>query len=368
MPVPVLLLIRALTAGGSERQLAEMARSLDRRHWTPHVGCFHDEGERAADLQAAQVPVVRFPVHSFGSPSLLAAGRQMGRYLRQHKIGLVHSFDVPSTVFAVPCGRWYRTPVVLSSQRAFRELVSPNYRKLLRATDRLADGVVVNCEALRRHLVEDEGVPPARVHLCYNGLDLTRFPASPRERRPELAGASLVIGCVCVLRPEKGLPELVRSFAEVRSLRPGLRLVLVGSGPLLPELQNLVRELGIGEQVFFAPSTADVAPWMRSIDIFVLASHSEALSNSLMEASASRCATVASRVGGNPELVEADALFPRGDVLALAALLRERIENPARREESARRARAMVESRFALPVAAARMGEIYRAAWEARRR
>lgn len=367
MPVPVLLLIRALTAGGSERQLTEMARSLDRRHWTPHVACFHDQGERAGDLHRAGVPVVRLPVHSFASASLLQGGRLLGQYLREHRIELMHSFDVPTNVFSVPFGRWYRCPVVLSSQRAFRQLSSPFYRRLLRVTDRLADGVVVNCEALRRHLIEDEGVAPARVHLCYNGLDLSRFPNTPRERRPELAGASLVIGCVCVLRPEKGLPELLDAFAQVHTLQPGLRLALVGSGPLLPELRQRAQELGIAGQVHFEPSTPDVSPWLRSMDIFVLPSHSEALSNSLMEALASGCATLASRVGGNPELVEPDALFPGGDAQTLAALLRDRITQPAQREQSARTGRALIESRFSLPAAAARLGEIYQAAWERRR-
>ena len=115
--------------------------------------------------------------------------------------------------------------------------------------------------------------------------------------------AALVVGVVCVLRPEKGLETLLDAFAEVHAIEPGLKLAIVGSGPCLPDLQERARALGIIERCVFEPATPRVADWLRGIDIFVLPSLSEALSNSLMEAMACGCTVAASRVGGNPELV-----------------------------------------------------------------
>ena len=363
MPTPILLLVRELTAGGSERQLTEIAKHLDRSRWQPHVGSFHDSGPRAEELRQAGVPLVRFPVHSFASLSVLAGARSLGRYLRQHRIQLVHSFDVPMNIFGVFASRFYRCPAVLSSQRAFRSLVLPRQRRLLRLTDRLVDGVVVNCEALRRHLAEEENVPAARIHLCYNGLDLPRFTAPPGELRPPaLRDSSLVIGCACVLRPEKGLATLLSAFAIVRPLRPGLKLVLLGSGQMRDELVAQAQQLGISEAVHFEPATGDVGPWMRAMDIFVLPSLSEALSNSLMEAMFSGCAAVASRVGGNPELVQdgrTGLTFPPGDAAALAACLQILIANDARRHEMAAAGQHLIRDQFSITSAAQRMGQIY---------
>ena len=153
-PWPVMLTAYSLGIGGSERQLCEIAKSLDRRWFEPHVGCFHPEGMRADELRQAGVPLVKFATRSLRSPATLSAAASVGRYLRQHDIAMVHSFDVPSTIFAVPVARLYRTPAVLSSQRAYRDLSSGLYRRLLQVTDRLVDGIVVNCQAIKLHLVE----------------------------------------------------------------------------------------------------------------------------------------------------------------------------------------------------------------------
>src|SRR5687768_794248 len=131
-PVPVLLIVRELDLGGSERQLAEIARALDRTRFEPHVGCFRPDGIRGRELRDAGVPIVRFAVHSFRHPSVLAAARHLARYVREHGIRLVHSFDVPSTLFMVPAAQALTSAIVLSSQRAHRDLTPGPRRYLLR--------------------------------------------------------------------------------------------------------------------------------------------------------------------------------------------------------------------------------------------
>lgn len=361
-PAPVLLMARELGVGGTERQLAEIARALDRARFSPHVACFRGGGFRAEELAASGVPVHDLGLRSFFSPSLAAAARRLGALVGRHGIRLVHTFDVPANLFGVPAARAFRVPVVLSSQRADRALAGEAARHLLRLTDLLVDGIVVNSIAVRRMLVEEERFPSARVELCYNGLDTARFTPGPRCRPAPLAGASLVVGTLCAFRPEKDLPTLIEAFARVRALRPGLKLLLVGGGPVLPALEERARALGL--DCHFEPATADAPAWMRAIDIFVLPSLSEALSNSLMEAMASGCAAVASRVGGNPELIEdgrTGLLFDAGDVAGLGSRLQILIENDRLREDLAESAAARIRRSFSLEAAARRMAEIYAA-------
>ena len=362
MPWPVLLMARELNLGGSERQMTEIAKSLDRSRFEPHVGCFRPEGMRGEELRAAGIPVIDFPVYSYMSPAALRAAAQLAAYIRRHRIRIVHTWDYPLNVFAVPVARLFTSSVAISSQRAHRELTPSLYKHLQHLSDRLTHAIVVNCKFLQKHLEQDEKIPPHRIHLCYNGIDLDRFRALPAMRRPSLQDTSLVIGTVCALRPEKSLPTLLQSFAAVRRLREGMKLAIVGSGSMLGELQSLASTLGIAADCVFEPATEQVAEWLQSIDIFVLPSRTEAFSNSIMEAMACGRAVIASNVGGNPELVKDGAtglLFEAEDAAGLAASLTKLIENENLRLKLAAAGQRMIHESFSNAASARRMAEIY---------
>ncbi len=362
MAWPVLLMARELDLGGSERQMTEVAKALDRSRFEPHVGCFRPEGLRGKELQAAGVPIAHFPVYSFVSPGVVSGAWQLASYIRRHKIRLVLTYDYPLTVFAVPVAHFFTPAIVLSSARCHRELIPSNYLKLIRRTDRWVDGIVVNCEFLTRHLEQDENVPAGQIQLCYNGIDLEQFQAGSSPRPEELPPGTLVIGVVCALRPEKGLSTLLKAFAAIRNLQPGLKLAIVGSGPMRQPLEAEARALGVWDDCVLAPATNHVADWLRAIDIFVLPSLSEAFSNSLMEAMACGCCAVASNVGGNPELVrdgETGLLFEARDAPGLAAALRTLIENEPLRQRLRTAGERMLHERFSIRASAERMGDIF---------
>jgi glycosyltransferase involved in cell wall biosynthesis len=351
-----------LDQGGSERQMTEIAKALDRSRFEPHVGSFRPEGLRGRELRDAGVPILHLPVRSFASPSAISGAWQLARYIRRHRIRLVHTYDYPLTVFAVPVARYLTPAIVASSTRGHRELIPGNYLKLVRITDHIVKTIVVNCEFLKRHLVQDENVPSNRIEVCYNGLDLEQFRPRNSPRPAALPPDALVIGVVCVLRPEKGLSTLLKAFAEIRDLGPRLKLAIVGSGPMRDLLEADARTLGIQEHCVFAPATKDVADWLRAIDIFVLPSLSEALSNSLMEAMACGCCAVASNVGGNPELVrdgENGLLFELRDAAGLSKALRTLVENQSLRRRLAAAGEQMMRERFSIRSSAERMADIY---------
>ncbi len=357
MAWPVLLLARELDLGGSERQMTEIAKTLDRSRFDPHVGCFRPQGIRHAELAAIGVPIVHFPVDSFASFRAAAEARRLASYIRRHGIRLVHTFDYPLTLFAVPVARSGTRAVVVSSQRSHRSLIPRKLRPFIRMTDRLADAVVVNCEFVRQHLQNNEGVPCRRIRLCYNGVDLEQF--QPRETPRDSPAHNLTIGVVCALRPEKDLGTLIAAFARVK--RSGLKLSIVGSGSTLGELRVLAEAYGVAGACTFVPATGNVAEQLRTIDIFVLPSRSEALSNSLLEAMACGCCPVASRVGGNPELIrhgENGMLFEAGDVEQLSNILETLVDLRILREQLGAKARCTAEQ-FSITASSRRMEAIY---------
>jgi glycosyltransferase involved in cell wall biosynthesis len=359
-PRAVLLMSREMGAGGTERQLAQTALTLDRARFEPHVACFDASGFHTPRLRQAGIPVLELPVRSLMGWSAMVGARRLGRYLREHRIQIVHAFDVPMDMFGVPVARFFRTPVVISSQRASRSLTPGRHTRMLRLTDRLVDAVVVNSRAVERELTGEHRVPQQLIRFWPNSLDPAQFPCKPRTRRPELAGAKLVIGSLCALRPEKGLDLLLEAYAAVRP--EGGQLLIVGSGPAEAVLKQHARSLGLGDACRFVPMVTNVNEWMRSIDVFVMPSRAESFSNSLMEAMASGCCCVASDAGGNPELIEHAAdgmLFAANDAVALAHVLRMSIADATLRARVAGAAAQHIRRNFSAEASAERAESLY---------
>jgi glycosyltransferase involved in cell wall biosynthesis len=360
-PTPVLLTVRELHHGGIERDVTKIALKLDRSRFEPHVASYQAKGMRFEELSRAGIPFLHLPLSSLKSRSALSAAMKLRRYIRERGIRLLHAYD-STAVFIAPIARALRVPVVLSSTLGNRGLLDQRTRRQIRWTDNLVDAVVVNCEAMRRHMIDDEHVPSERIELCYNGVDTVEFyPEAARKPEP-FANRSVVIGTVCVLRPEKALDLLQEAFALVSHLTSGIKLLIVGSGPELPRLQANTQRLGLQESCEFVPATRLVPQFLRTFDIFVSCSHSEAFSNGLLEAMACGCGVVGSRVGGTPELIgndERGLLFQPGDASDLAAKLTTLIENEPLRRAFGVRAAEFARNELSIEVAARRMAEIY---------
>ena len=360
-PLPVLLMVRKLDWGGIERDVTKMVVGFDRNRIVPSVAVYQDGGLRSAEVKQAGVPILNLEVKSFASPNILPSALKLSHWIRRNRIRVVHAFDA-SVAFAAPVARMLRVPLVLSSTLGHRDLFDPKTRKQVRLTDRLVDGIVVNCEAMRRHMVQDYGIPPAKTILCYNGVETAEFFPQPGPKPSPVADASLVIGAVSVLRPEKRLELLVEGFAPLRHLRRGLKLFIVGSGPELPKLEAKAAELGITEHCVFMPAVPSVAPYLRAIDVFVSCSSSEAFSNAILEAMACGCCPVGSRVGGTPELIEdgeRGLLFESGNAAELSRKLALLLEDETLRARLAANAAKFAADNLNMNIALNRLSSIY---------
>jgi len=295
------------------------------------------------------------------SAAAMREGVRLRQYIRHHGIRLVQTFDYSMNVFGIPVARAAGVAAV-SNLRCHLDLIPPRYRWLNRMSFHISRRVVVNSEALNRHLTESCRIAPGKIVTCYNGIDTAVFHPAPRRCFPGLEGASVVIGTVCVMRPEKNLPLLLEAFCGVAAGRRDLRLFLVGGGPEEPALRALAVKLGIVENCVFHPSSSDVAACLSAMDIFVLPSLTEGLSNSLMEAMACGCCAIASDVGGNPELVTdgvTGLLFPSRDRDALVKRLSATAADANLRQTLAGSAVERMRAEFSLQRSAERMQQMY---------
>lgn len=299
-PVPVLLMVRELGIGGCEADLTKIAKGLDRRRFAPHVGCFRPEGLRLAEIRAAGVPILHLPVRGLRSPTWASGAWSLARYIRRHRIRVVHSFDSPMDIFAIPVAWACRTSAIVKSHLWYRHMVG--HHRIMAMTDRMADAIIVNSNAVRRDLAANWDVPDDRMSLCYNGIETSIFNPGTTDLR-SAPQREIVIGAVCALRPEKRLDTLIAAFAALDRRAWPVKLLIVGSGGMLESLRAQARDLGLMDVVRFEPTSSRVADWMRQIDIFVLSSESESFPNALLEAMACGCCPIASSVGGVPELI-----------------------------------------------------------------
>jgi len=361
--IPVLLVVRELNLGGIERDVSKFARHLGAHGIEPHVAAFKVGGMRSREIEAAGIPLLNLPIASLKSLGALKAAASLHRYIRRHRIRVVHAFEPATAVFAIPVARLTWGTSTLFGQLCYRGLNPPELRKTEPWLDRMSSGLFVNSRAVARHLAADYGIAPDRIHLCHNGFEPAEFHPRGRSRPPALRHAGVVIGAVAVLRSEKNLDLLIEAFARVRAAHPDAALVIVGSGPEREALHRQVAGLGLSEAVVFEEATAKPAGWMRAIDVFVLPSRSESFSNALLEAMACGCCPVGSDVGGTGELIQHGVrglLFENGSLTELTDSLLELAANEKRRTDMAAEAARFAHDNLTIDVATARLASIYR--------
>ena len=235
------------------------------------------------------------------------------------------------------------------------------YRLLRRALSPLVSQYITVSRDLRTWLERELAVPAARITQIYNGVDTTVFrpPNGAREALPAPPGFAgsdtVVLGSVGRVTGIKDPLGFARAFVELLASEPEararLRLVLVGDGPELAGVQSLLAQAGAADLAWLPGARADVAALMRAMDVFVLSSLNEGISNTILEAMASGLPVVATQVGGNAELVregETGVLVPPGDPAALAAALRRYLRDPDLRRAHARAARERAVASFSM--------------------
>ena len=233
-------------------------------------------------------------------------------------------------------------------------------RRFLRTSvDPLVHHYTAVSHDLASWLVEAAGVSEDRVTLIYNGVDMNRFSPGGTSRAallpPGFPEGALVIGTVGRMQPVKDQLTLARALLHllesVPDARHRIRLVMAGDGPLRRQVQDLLGAAGALDLAWLPGERSDIPQIMRALDVFVLPSLSEGTSNTILEAMASGLPVVATRVGGNPELVSEGTtgfLTPPDDPAAMSAALRRYLENPALRLDHGHAARAAVKTRFSL--------------------
>ena len=236
---------------------------------------------------------------------------------------------------------------------------------LLRLSRGLPDRVICVSEAVRRVVLEREGLDPARVVVINNGVEpVPSSTGSSSALRQELGIGedALLVGMVANLRPVKGVSYFLEAIPQILRAFPSARFVVVGRGTEEHALRRQAKALGIDREVTFAGFQKAIENWYRLMDVSVLTSLTEGLSITLLESMSCGLPVVVTRVGGNPELVvdgETGYLVAPRDVRAFADRVVALLRDPGLRARMGQEGRRKIERQFRMRAVAERYLGVY---------
>jgi glycosyltransferase involved in cell wall biosynthesis len=359
-PARVCFLIDELATAGTETQLLALIRHLDRRRVRPYLVLLRGNDPRSQALEPAGCPVWRLGVRSLGRLAALLKAIRFVRFLRRERIDVLQAYFPDSSYFGVPAAWLAGVRHRVRTRNNIGHWLTPAHRFLGRVLNLFTTLTVANCHAAARALLADEGPPPDRVLVLENGVDLERFLAltAPR-RRP---GGRARIGAVANLRPVKGLDVLMRAVARLAPAHPGLTLHIAGEGEQRPELEQLATELGLAARVNLPGAKRDVPGFLAGLDVAVLPSRAEGMSNALLEYMAAARPLAATAVGATADVIEDGVhglLVPPGDDVALAEALGRLLRDPDEAGRLGAAARRRAQEQYSRRAMIERFEEFY---------
>ncbi len=315
---------------GTQKQLLETLQRLNRRYVLPHLICLYRSQWMAENPLPCACTVLGY--RGFIKSDFSGVVVQLAEMIRSHGFNVLHTFFEES-IFVGYLGAMFsrQSPVLLSSRRdmGLGQENQPWYHTLfplvLPFVNKRFDGIVANCHAVARYVSQREKTTIKKIQVILNGISFPDKPFGKPLFFKTLPNNLICIGIVASLTPVKRHDLLLRAVANIMEevSCPPLMVICLGEGPEMYHLKALARKLKVESHLFFPGVVKDVSFWLYQLDIGVLCSDREGLSNAVMEYMACGLPVIVTKVGGNTELVDEEngICVPPGDVDALATAM-----------------------------------------------
>lgn len=337
-PVKVLYCIDNLLRGGTELQLIGLIERLDPKQYQPYLLTIRPSD---AALTPANCQHLAWNVPRLISLSGMVALWKLIRFLRKEKIDIVQTFFQDSTLFAGLAAFIARTPARIACFRDLGFWYTKKQAALLKVIYRSMTGFIANADIVRDHFIETFSLPRDKIQVLRNGIEVS---ALPYVDHSPTTGHIGIVGNMT--RMVKRTDLFIKAAALVNKDHPALTWHIIGDGHMRAELENLAKELEVFDRIVFAGRVTDVAGYLEKLDIGIICSDSEGLSNALLEYMFKGVAAVATNVGGNPELIEHEQtglLVAPDNAEELAAAINRLVENNDFKMQLTKAARAKAE-------------------------
>lgn len=329
----VVHLVESLEVGGMENGIVNLANHMDRERFEVSICCLSHPGALAAKLADSGISHFSLGWLSGFCPRIIAT---LTRELTLRKADVLHTHGWLTLVYGALASKLAGVSALVNGEHGTFHLDQPRRKLAYRLLSLLVDRFLTVSFSLQDQLIDVLHIPESKIVTIPNGVDAAKF--SPRghdyiRRIKEKLGIPVtaqVIGSTGRLEPVKNYDLLLRAFARITPMFPQLCCLLVGDGSRRQHLEHLASELGIGEKIIFLGKVGNPQDFLPVLDVFVLTSFSEGMSNTILESMSCAKPIVATDVGGNGEmvrdglngiLVESDNVSQLAE--ALAQLLRD---------------------------------------------
>ena len=358
--------VENLNRGGLERVVIDLAKAQAAAGHDCQVVCLFEAGALAPELTSSGIRVIACDKRDGAD---LRAIARLRRALSAQRTEVLHSHNGIPHYYAMVAALGLGLRRVVNTRHGMGD-VNPSSRRewLFRQSMRLTDVAVAVSEAAGRRLAETGVVPVHKLQVVPNGIHVEPFRARDAGARAQLASSlglppeTQLVGFVGRLNWAKDLETMVAAFAQVRARHADAALVLVGEGGERGTVEAAIARAGIGDRVFLLGDRSDVPQLLPAFSMFAMSSISEGYSIALLEACACALPIVATRVGGNGEIV-ADGVngltVPSRDPDALATALASLLDDPQRAEAMGRAGRAWLLSHATFEVMSSRYLDVY---------
>ena len=342
----------SLDTGGLERVIVDLCNRLDVERFAPTICVFRDGGSLKSHVDTSRVDFLVLKRYLNNDPSLPF---RLAWHLRQRRIDILQTQSWGTLIEGVTAATLARTPMTVHCEHGILEEQSrhillqrwlwPRVSQVAAVADHLAD-----------RMASLVGFPRDGIKVIPNGIDTDRF-CPLRESQHQLRRKfgipheGLLIGTAARLVPVKNHIGTLQTIARLQKESIQAHYALAGDGPLRDELQQVAQDLSISEQVHFLGDVRNVHEFLNALDIFVLFSHSEGMSITVLEAMACGLPVVVSSVGSNPKLVpdgDAGYVVPSGDVESLVNAIRSLAGDPHKRHAMGLAGRRRVEEYYSI--------------------
>jgi len=335
------------SVGGLEAGVVKLVNNIPAAEIQQGVCAFTaPNGTKGSCFDAITNPRCRtFQLHRRRGNDVRMVG-QLLRVIRAFRPTVIHTRNWATYLEGAAAAVMSSTPVLIHGEHGTPSPGRWRHKWAYRLLARRTRVVVTVSEALARLYHDTCQSWAAKVRTIHNGVDEQRYvpPAEPAAAKAAigLSPASLVVGSVGRLEPVKGFDVLVHALGRIAKDVPNALLLLVGEGSERANLEATARQLGMTGRVRFVGHHSNVVPYYQAMDVYVNSSHSEGISNGILEALACGVPVVGTAVAGNPEILRhagmGGTLVPANDAEALAAaltLILHDVEGRPRRREAA---------------------------------
>jgi glycosyltransferase involved in cell wall biosynthesis len=366
----ILHVIETLDMGGAETVVANIVNNMSPGFRTD-ICCLMHSGPVAERIRP-EVDIIELGKSVHGNDYLIP--HKLARILKAKQIDIVQSHDwgtllesvAGSTLAGVASVHMAHGPTIHypanDSMGRIKKIIR---RKAERLASMKVQCAIAVSEIVKKELISDAGFPAEKVVLIHNGIDLspvTLGDLAAKRRQLNLSTGDFLLVTVGRLAEIKNYPLVLKALARARKFAPTLNLIMVGDGPERNKLEEISRNLGISQFVHFLGERKDVHDWLAISQAFVLPSFYEGISIALLEAMASGLTVIATRVGGNPEVIMNGIngyLVESEDIDGLSNLFINLAMDVARRDEIGHAARAHVTDKFDLKKTICNYEKIY---------